>query len=61
MLLVGTLVLTPAVFSITLADPYSGHFKPSKGLAYGTIASIQSGDTGKAPHMDIIWTLGGLI
>lgn len=55
MLLAGTLVLTPAMSSLTIAAPYSGHFQSSKGGTYGTIASIQGG--GDTTHPT--WILSG--
>lgn len=51
MLLAVILVLTPALSSLTVAAPYSS----SKGWTGGSIASIQSGDTGKSPT----WILSG--
>ena len=55
MLLVGTLVLTPAMSSLTIAAPYSGHFQSFRGGTYGTIASIQGG--GDTTHPT--WILSG--
>jgi hypothetical protein len=55
MLLVGTLVLTPAMSSLTIAASYSGHFQSFRGGTYGTIASIQGG--GDTTHPT--WILSG--
>ena len=55
LLLAGTLVLTSAMSSLTIAAPYSGQFQASKEGTYGTIASIQGG--GESTHPT--WILSG--
>ena len=55
LLLVGALVSTPALSSLTTAAPYLGHFQTSKGGNYGTIASIQGGGDSTHPT----WILSG--
>jgi len=55
LLLVGALVLTPAISSLTIAAPYSGHYQYSREGTYGTIATIQGG--GDTTHPT--WILSG--
>jgi len=55
LLLVGALVLMPAMSSLTIATPYSGHHQYSREGNYGTIATMQGGGDTTLPS----WILSG--